>query len=201
MNQEAPRRLFWYRVKLLALVAVFLSPFVGGWLALYVFEFRPDSGNYGKLVQPPRKISWPLLEARDGRRFEDGFGRLWSFVLFAGERCEERCYSNLYYMRQIRTLLGRDTMRLQNVLVTAAPLDEKTQAFLREYPNLIVIEDHRNSELYLQFGIDGEPAVGAEPRMYLVDPDQNLMMFYPADNDHDRVLDDIKKLMKLSQIG
>lgn len=201
MNQETPRRLFWYRVKLLALVAVFLSPFIGGWLALYVFDWRPESGNYGSLVQPPRKIGWPPLEALDGRRFEGGFGRLWTFVLFSGERCDERCYSNLYYMRQIRTLLGRDTLRLQNVLVTGAPLDPKTRAFLREYPNLVVIEDYRGAELYAQFRLDGEPEVGAEPRMYLVDPDQNLMMFYPAENDQDRVLEDIKKLMKLSQIG
>ena len=37
--------------------------------------------------------------------------------------------------------------------------------------------------------------------MYLVDPDQNLMMHYPAENDQYRVLEDIKKLLKLSQIG
>ena len=43
--------------------------------------------------------------------------------------------------------------------------------------------------------------MGKEPRLYLVDPAQNLMMHYPAENDPDLILDDIKKLMKLSQIG
>ena len=37
--------------------------------------------------------------------------------------------------------------------------------------------------------------------MYLVDPDDNLMMHYPPENDQNRVLEDLKRLMKLSQIG
>lgn len=201
MNSEQPQNLFWYRVKLLALVAVFLSPFVGGWLAFYVFDIRPESGNYGRLVQPVKKISWPPLTSHDGRQFEDGFGRRWSFLMFVGDSCDELCYSNLFYMRQIRTLLGRDTMRLQNVLITAQPLSEKTKAFLREYPNLVVIENYRQPRLYSQFYLDGFGEVGSAPKMYLIDPDQNLMMHYPAESDQNRMLEDIKKLMKLSQIG
>jgi len=201
MNQQSSKNLFWYRVKLLALVGVFLSPFILGWFAFYVFDLRPPSGNYGMLVEPARKIDWPVLESVDGRRFDDGFGRKWTFVLFSGDRCDEQCFSNLFYMRQMRTLLGRDTMRLQNVLITAQPLAEKLRTFLREYPNLIVIENNRERGLYSQFAIDGFDEVGSSPRIYLIDPDQNLMLHYPAENDQDRVLEDIKKLMKLSHIG
>ena len=201
MNDEVPKDLFWHRVKLLALVAVFLAPFIGGWLAFYVFDLRPPSGNYGSLVLPVKNIDWPPLEASDGRKFDAGFEGKWAFLLFVGESCDELCFNNLFYMRQIRTLLGRDTLRLQNVLVTARPLDEKMKVFLREYPNLVVIENYRADELYAQFQIDGEGRVGAAPKMYLVDPDDNLMLHYPAENDHARVLEDLKKLMKLSQIG
>jgi hypothetical protein len=201
MNAEQPKSLFWYRVKFLALVAVFLSPFIGGWMALYVFDVRPESGNYGTLVQPIKKINWPPLSSVDGRQFEDGFGRRWVFLMFVGENCDELCYSNIFYMRQIRTLLGRDTMRLQNVLITAEPLSDKMKTFLREFPNLLVIENIRQHQLYSQFYLDGYGAVGRTPKMYLVDPEQNLMMHYPAENDQNRVLEDIKKLMKLSQIG
>jgi len=70
MNQEEPKRLLWYRIKLLALIAVFLSPFIGGWLALYVFDIKPSSGNYGMLVAPVKKLDWPLLETLDGQRHE-----------------------------------------------------------------------------------------------------------------------------------
>jgi hypothetical protein len=199
MNSE--HSLFWYRVKFLALIAVFLSPFSIGWLALSVFDIRPESGNYGSLVQPVQKIDWPPLASHDGRQFNDGFGRRWTFVIFSGRECGERCFSNLFYMRQIRTLLGKDTMRLQNVLITSAPLNEKLKTYLLDFPNLIVIEDNQQRRLYTQFHLQGLGDVGAEPRMYLVDPDQNLMMHYPPQSDQNRVLEDIKKLMKLSQIG
>ena len=201
MNQPDVKSLFWHRVKFLVLIAVFLAPFVGGWLALYVFELRPSSGNYGTLVQPVRKIDWPSLETIDGQNHAGGFGRKWTFVLFTRDGCLERCRENLFYLRQIRTLLGRDTLRLQNVLISAVPLDEKTRILVREYPDLAIVEDYRDATLYRQFELPGMGAVGSTPRIYLVDPDQNLMMHYPPDSDEKRVLEDIKTLMKLSQIG
>ena len=201
MTDEKSNGLFWHRAKLLGLVAVFLAPFIGGWLAFYVFELRPSSGNYGTLVQPVRQIDWPELQSLDGRRFDGGFGRKWTFLLFSGEACDELCLNNLFYLRQIRTLLGRDTLRLQNVLVTAGSLQPKVAEALRAHPNLVVIENYRGDEFYRQFEIDGESRVGAAPKLYLIDPDQHLMMHYPAEYDHTRVLEDVKKLMKLSQIG
>jgi hypothetical protein len=199
--EPATKRLFWYRFKLLALVAVFLSPFIGGWLALYVFELRPESGNYGTLVQPVRKIDWPPLTTRDGERREGGFAGKWRLLLFVDDACAEPCRENLYYMRQIRVLLGRDTGRLVNILVTGGAIDEPMKAFLKDYPDLVVIENYRGAALLSQFSVDGGEPVGASPKMYLVDPDDNLMMHYPPENDQNRVLEDIKKLMKISQIG
>jgi len=201
MNEDEKKRLFWHRVKFLGLIAIFLSPFIAGWMALYVFELRPSAGNYGTLVTPVRKLEWPTLQTRDGEIFQGGFGRKWTLLLFAGDDCGELCRSNLFYMRQLRTLLGRDTLRLQNVLISARPLDDKMQTYLAEFPNLKVIENYRDADLYRQFYLEGLGDVGATPRLYLVDPAQNLMMHFPADNDHDRVLEDIKKLLKLSQIG
>ncbi len=201
MNQEVPGQLFWHRVKFLALIIVFLSPFIGGWMALYVFDIRPDSGNYGTLITPVRNLDWPALETFDGDTLVGGFGRRWTLLLFSGDDCTELCRSNLFYMRQLRTLLGRDTLRLQNVLISARPLSAEMQIYLRDFPNLEVVSDYRDPVLYRQFELPAMGDVGSTPKMYLVDPDQNLMMHYPAENDQYRVLEDIKKLLKLSQIG
>ena len=201
MSQQESKRLFWYRVKFLGLIAVFLSPFIAGWLALYVFEVRPTSGNYGTLIQPIKKLNWPTLETLEGEMLGSGFGRKWTFLLFAGESCDELCRNNLFYMRQIRTLLGRDTMRLQNVLITGQPVAAETEIYLQNFPNLKVIANNRDPALYEQFHLQGLGEVGSSPIIYLVDPDQNLMMYFPAEYDQAQVLKDIKKLMKLSQIG
>ena len=103
-------------------------------------------------------------------------------------------------MRQIRTLLGRDTPRLQNVLVMTGVVDSVLNLFLVEYPDLVVIPNS-NQMLESQLQNPDVEQVGLTPRLYLVDPDNNYMMYYPVEIDHYRVLDDIKKLMKLSQIG
>jgi len=201
MSQQESKSLFWYRIKFLGLIGVFLSPFIVGWFALYVFELRPASGNYGTLIEPIKKLDWPTLKTRDGETLESGFGRKWTFLLFAGESCDDLCRNNLFYIRQIRTLLGRDTMRLQNVLITAQPLGDQMKIYLQNFPNLKVIEKNRDPALYEQFNLPGLGKVGSAPVIYLVDPDQNLMMYFPAENDQAQVLKDIKKLMKLSQIG
>jgi len=211
MNEQQPENsagensssenLFRHRLKFLALIAVFLSPFIAGWMAVYVFDIKPTSGNYGSLVSPVKKLSWPSLQTIAGQTFEAGFGRKWTLLLFAGDDCAELCRSNLFYMRQLRTLLGRDTLRLQNVLITAQPLSEMVKVYLREFPNLKVVQDYRDDAFSRQFYLEGFGEVGATPKLYLVDPDQNLMMHYPAENDQNGVLEDIKKLMKLSQIG
>ncbi|MCZ6882353.1 MAG: hypothetical protein O7F15_05015 [Gammaproteobacteria bacterium] len=194
-------KLSWYRVKFIALVAVFLSPFIGGWMALYVFEIRPESGNYGTLVRPVKKLQWPVLESVTGVRYDDGFDKKWTFLLLTRQACAEQCRSNLYYMRQIRTLLGRDTARLQNVLISTPAIDVQLKAYLTDYPNLVVIQGEGQESLFSQFQVNATEQAGSTPRLYLVDPDDNYMMYYPAENDHYRILDDIKKLMKLSQIG
>lgn len=201
MSEDSEKSLLWHRIKFLSLIAIFLSPFIGGWMALYVFDLKPTSGNYGTLVTPVVRLDWPVIETRDGEIFEGGFGRKWTLLMFAGDQCSELCRSNLFYMRQLRTLLARDTPRLQNVLVMARPLTPEMTEFLREYPDLKVVEGNRDPALYRQFDLPGQDQVGASPRLYLVDPDQNLMMYYPAENDQYRVLEDIKKLLKLSQIG
>lgn len=198
---EEKKSLFWYRVKFLGLVGVFVLPFVGGWMALYVFEIKPESGNYGKLIQPVKKLSWPKLESMTGQVYQDGFGKKWTFLLFARDACNDQCQSNLYYMRQVRTLLGRDTERLQNVLISSTAIDQTMLAFLKEYPDFVVIDKFRNNRLLSQFADEEGAVIGSTPRLYLVDPDQNYMMVYPAEIDEYRVLEDIKKLMKLSQIG
>ena len=198
---EEKKSLFWYRIKFLGLVGVFVLPFVAGWLALYVFEIKPESNNYGRLIQPVKKISWPELESINAEVYQDGLGKKWTFLLFTQDACNEQCRSNLYYMRQIRTLLGRDAGRLQNVLISSVAIDQTMLAFLKEYPDFVVIDKFKDNKLLNQFADEEGVAVGLAPRLYLVDPDQNYMMIYPAQIDEYRVLEDIRKLMKLSQIG
>ena len=67
-----------------------------------------------------------------------------------------------------------------------------------EHPDLIVIRATPAAAPLLALLPDGG---SAEPRVYLIDPLGNLMMFYDADVKPKGMLEDIKRLLRLSSIG
>ena len=161
---------------------------------------EPMVSDLGTLDQPS-DFSIRDTRAIDDNESEVGLRSVWTNVLSDNANFRTGIdWTSTWFDNRFR-LLGRDTLRMQNVLISAGSLDEKTRIYLRDFPNLVVIENYRNESLYRQFQLPGFDEVGAIPKMYLVDPDQNLMMHYPAEYDQDRVLEDIRKLMKLSQIG
>lgn len=188
-----------YRVKFLALIGVFISPFIAGWLAFYVFDYRPVSKNYGELVQPVRSMSFPVLSDVKGDEIPPEFWSKWTFVILHKNDCDELCRKNLYFLRQMRTSLGRDMGRLQNVMMLAGQADQDLQSYISEYPNLTVIPDVGN-EVFSSFDMPGIQ-VGETSMLYLMDPAGNLMMTYSAVNDPPSILSDLRRLLKLSQIG
>jgi len=198
MNEQLKGRVK-HRLKFIALILVFVSPFVAGWMALYVFKLHPDSNQYGTLVQPVKALTFPLAEALGGKKLTRDFWKKWTFVVIANDGCQQLCQKNIYYLRQMRIALGRDIDRLQNVLMTPQSLAPQFQQKLKDYPALTVI-DHAPAGLIKLFSLpEHEP--GLSPMLYLIDPAGNLMMTYPADNKPKSVLSDIQRLLKNSQIG
>jgi hypothetical protein len=198
MSEQQPGRLK-HRLKFIGLILVFLSPFIAGWMALYVFKVRPDSNQYGTLVQPVKSLSFPALSAQDGNALDAGFWNKWTFVVIANDGCQQQCQQNMYYLRQMRIALGRDIDRMQNVLVVTGKLSDEMQAKLAEYPALTVVSEAPSALVHL-FDLPGIDT-GSSPMLYLVDPAGNLMMTYTADNKPKSVLSDLQRLLKNSQIG
>lgn len=188
-----------HRLKFIALVLVFLSPFIAGWMALYVFKVRPDSNQYGTLVQPVKPLTLASVTALGGKQLDSEFWNKWTFVVIANDGCGEQCQQNIYYLRQMRIALGRDIDRVQNVLMVPQQLSKEMRDKLTEYPALSVIE-HAPSELVGQFSLPGVET-GATAMLYLLDPAGNLMMTYAANNKPKSVLSDLQRLLKNSQIG
>ncbi len=190
---------FRHRLKFIALILVFLSPFVAGWMALYVFKLRPDSNQYGNLVQPVKPLHFPALTTRGGKPLSSDFWNKWTFVVIANDGCQMQCQQNIYYLRQMKVALGRDFERVQNVLMTPRDLSEEMAQKLPEYPLLTVISP-ATPELVDLFALPGI-VTGQAPLLYLIDPAGNLMMTYDADNKPKSVLTDLQRLLKNSQIG
>jgi hypothetical protein len=160
--------------------------------------------NAGDLVQPARPLpplALPLLGSGDtDPNFLKG---KWTFLYVNSGPCAAACQTGLYDTRQVRLALDRDMKRVQRVLIAEDGCCDAQ--FLREqHPDLVVIRASAGAAplLALLPGLDAPArANGAAPRVYLIDPLGNLMMSYAADAKPKGMLEDIKRLLRLSSIG
>jgi cytochrome oxidase Cu insertion factor (SCO1/SenC/PrrC family) len=137
--------------------------------------------NQGAFVVPPLTVADLGLSDESGRLLTEG-GTWWLWVA-APEGCDNACETAVHQLRQLHILLNKDADRVQRGLVSGSG---QRPAVLDAYPRLVPLTGQ---------------AAKLEQGIYIVDPIGNLVFFYPLDEAGKPVLDDLKKLLKLSQIG
>ena len=207
-----PRARTRQRRVLIGLALLFFAP-LG--LAFYLYyghgTWRPGGRvNAGELVSPARPLPalalplWNSDEAVDAGYTDPNFlkGR-WTFLYVGSGRCAAACQSRLYDTRQVRIALDRDMKRVQRVLIADSGCCDPQ--YLREqHPDIVAVRASAEAAplLALLAAHDGpgrQPF--AESRVYLVDPLGNLMMSYTPDVKAKGMLEDMKRLLRLSSIG
>ena len=193
MNAPLPRR---SRRQLIILAGIFFAP-----LALSFYLYYGHSGlqpgarvNHGELILPVRTLPQESLARLGGGETGAGFlQQKWTFLYAASGSCGGDCQRRLYDTRQVRAALGRDMGRVQRVFI--APAGCCDAGYLAsEHPDLITIPEASATRL-----------LAALPHgpgdIYIVDPLGNLMMAYASDAPPKGLLEDMKRLLKLSHIG
>jgi cytochrome oxidase Cu insertion factor (SCO1/SenC/PrrC family) len=181
------------RAKLLVLAALFAAPIVASVIAYNLIEPRATA-NYGELLLPPAQITSQRLDSDSGGAFS--FGELagkWVMVASDSGDCAAACRDKLEAMRQVRLALGREAARVERVFV----VDD-----LRR-PEAQAMKEFSGTRLALTPTGLSLPTGAANDRahVYLVDPRGNVMLRWPAGADRKRMLGDLKRLLKASQIG
>lgn len=192
------------RLQLVLMTVLFLSPVVAAWV---VWQYVGEHGvgatvNKGSLVTPARPLAdLPLLDL-DGQPVAQGLWRgRWTFVIFAPASCEQACKQTLFDTRQVRTSVNKDIGRVQRLLVSGVDIDAAEQSWLsREHADLIAVvaAGARWEQATAEFA---DLAPVSADHVFLVDPLGNLMMFYGADVPASGMLKDLRKLLKISQVG
>ncbi|MFA5941310.1 MAG: SCO family protein [Sinimarinibacterium sp.] len=188
------------RQQLLLLAALFFAPLLAAVVLYFFFPgFVPEGHtNYGELVDPARPI--PQASLRDDAGADAGAGALrgkWSFVYVGNGACDAACAAKLHQIRQVRTLLNEKRLRVQRVYIAADPAElASVRAQLQaEHADLHYFADTPDAAYRRFFGAQDPQA------LYLVDPLGNWLMVYPAAAGPKGILGDIKKLLRISQIG
>lgn len=167
------------RRQLLSIMGIALATLGGSYLLFYSVSGN-NSGwattNHGEFVSPPRttvELGWQLSE-QDARHW-------WLWVVDRG--CESGCRQMVKDLRALHILLTREAGRVRRGYTDLAG----EQPELGEpYPKLQRIE----------------PGQSVVPRgVYIVDPNGNLVFHYQMGVNPKLILEDLKKLLKVSQIG
>lgn len=203
-NQADQRRLRRQRLGIIAVIALFVLPVASSYL-LYYSGWRPGGTvNYGELIQPPRPIQMPLMDDRFGQAVgEDWIYGKWTMLYLADDECGATCRERVFTIAKIRLGQNRNVNRLRNVLLLTSQAGfGGVSEWLREGADLLVLAPiQRDRSQVMQFfdetGLPGSPL----GRLYLIDPQGNLMMRYPTDFDPTRLRKDLERLLKLSQVG
>jgi cytochrome oxidase Cu insertion factor (SCO1/SenC/PrrC family) len=181
------------------LAAIFFLPLVFSFYMYYGSAWRPAASTaHGELYQPAKPL--PQAELRDSKGQVAPINLLnekWTLVYVGGGACDDTCKTALYFMRQTRLSLNNEMTRVNRVfLATAACCDND---FLdREHPGLISIDASGPEAAALVAAL---PTKDREHSLYIVDPLGNLVMRYDVRDNPKGLLDDLKKLLKLSHIG
>jgi hypothetical protein len=183
---------------LAVLAALFLIPVLLSFWMYYGTSWRPASHvNHGELITPARtlpKIKLPIIAGTPGSG--SLFHRNWSLVYIGDGQCDASCRQALYVMRQTRLALNKDMTRVDRVfLVTGNCCDRR---FLSQEHTGIVVVDAAGpaAQTVLREFPDGR-----ENSLFIVDPLGNLMMRFDTHQNAKGLLQDLQKLLRLSNIG
>ena len=185
------------------LAALFLMPLVTAFFTYYGTGWRPAGRvNHGRLITPLRPlpgIALPRvrLDAAAAAAAGVAWRGRWSLVYVGDGGCDAACREALYVMRQSRLLLNNDMTRVQRVfLVTAGCCAREFLA--REHAGLVVLDaaGPAAQPLVREFS-----AADRTRTVFIVDPLGNLILSYDARSDPHGLLEDLRKLLRLSHIG
>jgi len=189
----------WYRRWQPALLlALFLGPLLAAVALYYSGNWRPIGGtNHGVLVQPP--VTLPQLNPAAGS--DDSYagdlrGR-WTLLYVDTGDCGQRCVEALFRSHQAREVLGRNRIRVERLYIYRG--QAPAEADLAKDESLRVLPASDPEALRVIEAIPAELA--ATDELLLVDPLGNLMMRFPLDQEPKGMVEDLKKLLKLSRIG
>jgi hypothetical protein len=182
------------RWKMLAVIAVCAAPVIASYFTYYVL--RPEGRrNYGELINPQRP-----MPAVQGQRLDGQAANLpsikgnWLLVSVAGGACDNRCEKHLYVQRQLRETLGKEKDRVDWVWLIndAAPVRAELQPALQAATVL------RLAPADLAAWLQAAPGQDVSAHLYVVDPQGNWMMRFPAEFEPAKGKRDLDRLLRAS---
>jgi len=167
-------------------------------LSYMLFYWGAPSGsvNYGELIKVKKALPDVALRKTNGVTFNISQLRgKWIMLVVDSGECGESCRKKLYYMRQVRLMQKNEMERIERVWLIDD--DKIPEASIKEDFKGTIFINAQDNKLLKEI-----PAkISRHDHIYMIDPLGNLMMRFPKDIDPSKMAKDIKRLLKVSQIG
>ena len=181
------------------LAGLFFLPLALSFYMYYGAGWRPATSTaHGELYSPARPL--PKVDLRDAKGAfapANVLSEKWALVYVGDGACDKACQDSLYFMRQSRLSLNNEMTRVTRIFLATTQCCN-TELFEREHPGLIALDASGPEAADL---IAAFPPTDRAQSLYIVDPLGNLVMRYDTRDTPRGLLDDLKKLLKLSHIG
>ncbi|MEO8315536.1 MAG: hypothetical protein ABI645_12175 [Pseudomonadota bacterium] len=182
---EAPKS----RRTLYILVALFFLPLAASFILYYGVGWRPAGGSiHGELLQPIRQMP-SAAEKLLGK---------WALVYVGNGKCDADCQQALVFARQMRLMLNKEMDRVNRAFLSTG--DCCDLAYIDKEHEGLKVYDVSEPEAYAQL-MGVLPQEDLRHWLFVIDPLGNIVMRYDVRESPRGLLDDLKKLLKLSHIG
>ena len=175
------------RLQLLLILLGVVGPMILA-TGMYKLQFWVPEGRsyHGELIGNGQTRADIGVQAQENR---------WQLLVTAPKECSVDCQQLVYLARQVQIGLGRDAGRASHALAAAQPLSSDYDAKLtREYPQL----QRYPLDLTHFNKASGDQAA---PQLWIIDPHGNLVLRYDPTVKGKDLLNDLRHLLKLSNIG
>ncbi len=185
----------WQAVLLFVIIAL---PMI---LALLIYKTgigAPGSTiNEGIMLSPAKQVDAYTRADTDGQSLLAS-GKKWRLLIPYNATCGEACLSNLYVTRQVHIRLGEKARRVERVLVSLEGMTPALEKLLLEHPRIRVMPVDNNA--YSNWLAETSLPEGSNTlqHYFLVDENGFAMMAYNADHDGNKLLKDIKRVLKFT---
>ncbi len=198
MNEQHKKN----RKTLIVIFAISIIPFAFAWYLAANISWTGKGTNNGELITPPVTTARNEFIGFDDfsvKNMKELGGRWVLINVLTDKECSEVCLQAIHKTKQLRLMMSKELTRIRRLVLI---LSETDKALAKQWwkNDLRLLRAIPAPSLSKKLKTIRKADV-PEGMLFLMDPFGNLMMQYEPGFDPYKVKRDLKKLLRISQIG
>ncbi|MEO1879643.1 MAG: hypothetical protein ABGX40_06675 [Methylococcales bacterium] len=187
---------------ILIIFAISLIPFILAWYMAANLNWSGKGTNNGELITPPvttERAEFIGFDDFSRSNMKEVNGHWVLLNVISQKQCSDLCQQAIHKTKQLRLMMNKELTRIRRLVVILSDMDKEAAKLLWK-DDLRLLRASAAPSLLQKLKTIRKADV-PEGMLFLMDPFGNLMMQYEPGFDPYKVKTDLKKLLRISQIG